>query len=48
VTIIRTNMIILALIPGLLSTHLNMQKGPPFAGESMYLDEACECDPGLV
>lgn len=38
---------VLVIIPGLLSTHLNKQKDLLSAGESMYLDEACECDPCL-
>jgi hypothetical protein len=38
---------VLVIIPGLLSIHLNKQKDLLFAGESMYLDEAYECDPCL-
>jgi hypothetical protein len=40
-------MIILVIIPGLQSRHLNKQKDLLFAGESMCLGEACERGPCL-
>lgn len=40
-------MIILVIIPGLQSIHLNKQKDLLSAEESVYLGEACEHDPCL-
>jgi hypothetical protein len=40
-------MIIVVIIPGLQSIHLNRQKDLLSAEESVYLGEACEHDPCL-